>query len=328
MALRIGIVGAARIAPAACIRPAARTEGVEVVAIAARDPKRAAAFAAKHDIRIVHDSYEALLADEAIDAVYNPLPNGLHGTMTLAALAAGKHVLVEKPFTANGAEARVVATAAAQSGLVVFEAFHYRYHPLMLGTLDVLHSGEIGEVRQVETSMCIPLPLLGDIRYDLRLAGGALMDIGCYAVHLWRTLAGVEPTVTGATARLLRPGIDRAMAATLAGPDGIHGSIRCSLLSARLLSLRARVIGSAGDVALFNPLGPHVHHSLTVRGPRGMRVARFSKMTSYTFQMAAFRDAVVDGVPFPTTPTDAIATMDVLDAIYVAAGLEPRTPTT
>jgi predicted dehydrogenase len=327
MTLRIGILGAARIAPAACIKPARRTDGVEVVAIAARNPDKARAFAAKHAIPIVHSSYEALLADESIDAVYNPLPNGLHGRWTMAALHAGKHVLCEKPFTANTDEARTVAAAAEASGLVVFEAFHYRYHPLLAAALDTLASGEIGELRRVETSMCIPLPLLNDIRYDLGLAGGATMDIGCYAVHLWRTLSGIEPAVVTAKAKLLRAGIDRAMVAELEGPGDLAGTMRCALLSARLLSLRATVVGSDGELHLFNPLGPHVAHSLKVTTPRSTRKETFSKTTTYTFQMEAFRDAVVDGSPFPTTPEDAIRTMEVIDSIYLAAGLQPRQPT-
>ena len=327
MTLRLGILGAARIAPAACIKPARRTDGIEVVAVAARDQAKAQAFAAKHSIPTVHASYDDLLADDKVDAVYNPLPNGLHGRWTLAALEAGKHVLCEKPFTANAEEARVVAAAAAASDLVVFEAFHYRYHPLMGAALDTLASGEIGQLQRVETSMCVPLPMLNDIRYNLSLAGGATMDIGCYAVHLWRTLAGIEPTVVSASAKTLRPGIDRAMFAELTGPDGMTGTMRCALLSARLLSLRARVVGSDGELKLFNPLGPHVAHSLKVESPRGTRKETFSKTTTYTFQMEAFRDAVVEGAPFPTTPEDAIRTMEIIDAIYVAAGLGVREPT-
>lgn len=327
MTLRLGILGAARIAPAACLKPARRTDGVEVVAVAARDQDKARSFATKHAIPTVHASYDALLADDGIDAVYNPLPNGLHGKWTLAALAAGKHVLCEKPFTANAEEARSVATVAAASDLVVFEAFHYRYHPLMGAVIGVIASGEIGQPTRVETSMCIPLPMLNDIRYDLSLAGGATMDIGCYAVHLWRTLASSEPTVVSAKAKLLRKGIDRSMFAQLTGPDDLRGSMRCALLSARLLSLRARVIGSDGELQLFNPLGPHVAHSLKVSSPAGSRKETFSKTTTYNFQMEAFRDAVVDGAPFPTTPEDAIKTMEVIDSIYRAAGLEPRRPT-
>ena len=128
--LRIGTLGAARITPAALLKPASRLPEVTVSAVAARDPDRARRFADKHRIRRVHPSYQALLDDPAIDAIYNPLPNSLHAAWTLRAIEAGKHVLCEKPFTANAVEAAEVAAAAKASGLVVMEAFHYRYHPL------------------------------------------------------------------------------------------------------------------------------------------------------------------------------------------------------
>src|SRR5205823_14173805 len=128
--LRFGVLGAARIAPLAIVKPARQVDGVVVSAIAARDPERAKEFASKHGIPKVHTSYDALVDDPDIDAVYIPLPNGLHAQWTLRAIAAGKHVLCEKPFTANAAEAEQVADAAEASDVVVMEAFHYRYHPL------------------------------------------------------------------------------------------------------------------------------------------------------------------------------------------------------
>lgn len=131
-AVRIGILGAARIAPMALIDSAKENREVVVAAVAARDVRRAQAFAATHGIGCAYGDYEALIADPDVDAIYNPLPNGLHGRWTRAALAAGKHVLCEKPFTANAAEAREIAALADDSGRVVMEAFHYRYHPLTL----------------------------------------------------------------------------------------------------------------------------------------------------------------------------------------------------
>ena len=192
MTLRIGILGAARIAPAACVRPARAVDGVEVVAVAARDSSRARAFAAKHGIPGPTPGYRRLLEDPGVDAVYNPLPNGLHGVWTLRAIEAGKHVLCEKPFTANAAEARSVASRVAVGDRVVMEAFHYRYHPMFLRALEIVGSGELGTVERVDTALCVPLPLPRDIRYRPDLAGGATMDIGCYAVHLWRALAGAS----------------------------------------------------------------------------------------------------------------------------------------
>src|SRR5207248_9091972 len=180
MGLGIGVLGAARMASAALIKPASSHADVEVVAIAARSAERAQAFATRHGVPRVHSSYEALLADPEIDAVYNPLPNGLHGRWTRAALAAGKHVLCEKPFTANAAEAQEIALLAADSDRVVMEAFHYRYHPLALRVEEIVASGELGTLQRVETALCFPLPKFSDIRYDYNLAGGAKIVSGSF----------------------------------------------------------------------------------------------------------------------------------------------------
>src|SRR5205823_1392444 len=149
--VRIGTLGAARITPAALIKPAKETPEVDVVAAAARDEARAEKLAARHGIGRVHASYDALLADPEVDAVYNPLPNALHAEWTIKALEAGKHVLCEKPFTSNAAEAELVAKTAEATGLVVMEAFHWRYHPLAARVLDIVGSGELGELRRVES---------------------------------------------------------------------------------------------------------------------------------------------------------------------------------
>jgi predicted dehydrogenase len=136
-----------------------------VVAVAARDVARAEKFARKHKIPKVYATYDDVIADPDVDAIYNPLPNALHAKWTLKAIAAGKHVLCEKPFTSNATEAEEVAAAADGSGLVVMEAFHYRYHPLAQRMHDVVAGGELGKLERVETTMCIPLPMFKDIRY-------------------------------------------------------------------------------------------------------------------------------------------------------------------
>jgi len=329
--LRIGALGAARITPAALCKPASRFPGAEVVAVAARDHARAEKFAAKHGIGVVHDSYEALLADPQVEAVYNPLPNGLHGRWTLAALAAGKHVLCEKPFTANAEEAEQVAAAASASGLVVMEAFHYRYHPLVTRLLEIV-GDELGAVRRVETRMCIPLPMRNDIRYDLALAGGALMDVGCYAIHQLRTLAGAEPEVVSAEVKTIRPGVDRWAKAEMRFADGSTGAIECALLSGKVLTLGARVEGERGELKVTNLTGPQYYHRVVVktRDPRSGVTARRSEKvkgeSTYWYQLEAFTKAVREGGPVLTPPADSIANMEVIDAVYRAAGLEPRQP--
>jgi predicted dehydrogenase len=324
--LRIGILGAATIAPVALVRPARENARTEIVAIAARDPGKARRFATRHGIPRVHESYEALLADPQVDAVYNPLPNSHHGLWTLRALAAGKHVLCEKPFTANAGEARHVAEAAREAGLVVMEAFHWRYHPLAARMLEIVASGELGELRHIEAHFCAPLIKPGDIRYRAGLAGGATMDMGCYCVSMLRALAGAEPRVVSAHAKLSSPGIDRAMEAELALPDGATGRIVCSMFSWRLLDVSLRVVGARGELHVINPLAPQYYNRLTVKSERGRRSESIKDGTTYGHQLEAFVSAVREGRPFPTTPEDAVENMAVIDAIYRAAGLEPRSP--
>jgi predicted dehydrogenase len=324
--LRIGILGAARIAPSALIKPAKGSGEVVVAAVAARDGARAHAFAAQHGISRVHDSYEALLADPDLDAVYNPLPNSLHGRWTRAALAGGKHVLCEKPFTANATEAREVAELAAKSDGVVMEAFHYRYHPLTLRIEEIIASGELGRLERVEVVMCFPLPKFSDIRYNYSLAGGATMDAGCYAVHMARTFGGGTPEVVSAQAKLRDPQVDRAMTAELRFPGGHTGRVRCSMWSSHLLQVSARVVGDRGALRVLNPVAPQIFHRLSVRSADGKRVERLTRRASYAYQLDAFAAAVLRGDPVMTTPEDAVENMTVIDAIYRAAGLPLREP--
>jgi predicted dehydrogenase len=324
--LRIGVLGAARIAPLALINPAKQNSEVVVAAVAARDASRARAFAAKHDIPRVHESYEALIADPDLDAVYNPLPNGLHGRWTRAALAAGKHVLCEKPFTANAAEAREIADLAAQSDRVVMEAFHYRYHPLALRVEEIIASGELGKLERVEAALCFPLPKFSDIRYNYSLAGGATMDAGCYAVHMVRTFGGETPEVVSAQAKLRDPQVDRAMTAELQFAGGHTGRVRCSMWSSRLLEISAHVVGDRGELRVLNPVTPQFFHRLSVRSTDGKRVERFSRRASYAYQLDAFAAAVLRGEPVKTTPEGAVENMTVIDGIYRAAGLPLRAP--
>ena len=324
--VRIGILGAANIAPQALINPAKENAEVVVTAVAARDSSRAQAFATKHDIAKVHESYEALIADPDLDAVYNPLPNGLHGRWTRAALAAGKHVLCEKPFTANAAEAREIAELAAQSDRVVMEAFHYRYHPLALRVEEIIASGELGKLERVETAMCFPLHKFSDIRYNYSLAGGATMDAGCYAVHMARTFGGGTPEVVSAQAKLRDPQVDRAMTAELRFADGHTGRVRCSMWSSDLLRISAKVVGEHGELSVLNPVLPQMFHRLSVRSADGKRTERFSRRPTYAYQLDAFVAAVLRGEPVKTTPADAIENMTVIDAIYRAAGLPLRQP--
>jgi predicted dehydrogenase len=335
--LRVGTLGTARITPEALLKPARKVPEVVVAAVAARDPARARQFAARHGIGTVHDSYQALIADPGLDAVYNPLPNSLHAPWTLAAIAAGKHVLCEKPLASNEAEAAEVAAAARSAGVVVMEAFHYRYHPLARRMLEIVagpgtaaetngrgRAGELGEIRHVEAALCFPEPRFSDIRYQFSLAGGATMDAGCYAINCIRMLGGAEPTVVSAEAKLHGPVVDRAMTAVFRFPSGASGKISTSLWSSSLLRVGARAVGSRGEMRVLNYLAPQRFSLLTVKTGGNTRWERIRGETTYTYQLRAFAAAVLRGGPVITTAEDAVANMRQIDDVYRAAGLPIR----
>jgi predicted dehydrogenase len=322
--VRIGCLGAARIAPAALIKPARSGTGAVVAAVAARHRSRGEAFAARHSIPKVYGSYQELVEAPDLDAVYVPLPNGLHAEWTLAALAVGKHVLCEKPLAANTSEAQRVADAATRSGLVVMEAFHWRYHPLATRLLEIVASGDLGQIERIEAALIFPLFNPSDIRWQLDLAGGSLMDAGCYPVHIVRTLAGAEPAVTSAACKVRAPGVDRWIQADLSFGDGRSGRVTAALWSTSIVRAQARVTGRRATMSVLNPLAPHLFNLITIRGPGGTRIEKVRGKPTYEYQLEAFVAAIRDGRPVPTGPDDSVANMAVIDSIYRAAGLDPR----
>ncbi|MCC6628535.1 MAG: Gfo/Idh/MocA family oxidoreductase [Chloroflexi bacterium] len=322
--MRFGVLGAARVLERALLTPARLSSDVAVVAIAARDRRRAAAVAGHYAIERVHDTYAAVLADPGVDAVYVPLPNSLHGHWSLAALAAGKHVLVEKPLAANADEARALQAAAATSGRVLMEAFHYRYHPLIQRVREIVARGDLGPIRHVSADFCVPNWRRRDIRWRYDLAGGALMDLGCYTVDLLRYITSAEPEVTYANARLARPQVDRSLTSFLRFPGGVTGRLTVSMGGLVRPRVEARVRGERGDLVVVNPILPHLHHRLVMRTGDHIVVERLSRTPTYVYQLRAFVDAVRTGVPPQTDAANGVATMTVLDAIYARAGLRRR----
>jgi predicted dehydrogenase len=322
--LKIGVLGAARITKDALIKPARTVDGVEVVAIAARDPQRAREAAAKHGIPSVHDGYDAMLADPGVDAIYNPLPNGLHGQWTLKAIDADKHMLCEKPFTANADEARTVAKAAASSSVVVMEAHHTSHHPQTKRAAEIVRSGMLGELESAEAAFMVPMPPSSDIRWNVALAGGSLMDLGCYPIRWLRDVLGVVPTVTSAIAND-RDGIDASMDARL-DYAGVPGRVRAAMWGSPPLLIEAVVRGSAGVMKVRMPFQPHIKGKISVDGP-GLRLReKADPRASYAFQLEAFRDAVVAQGPNLTDSAAAVETMQTMDDIYLAARMDVRLP--
>jgi predicted dehydrogenase len=322
--IRIGVLGAAAIVPAALTNPAHSVPEGQVVAIAARDPKRAEIFARKHKIPRVHQTYNDLLDDPEIDAIYNPLPNSLHAEWTIQALKAGKHVLCEKPFASNAQEAEEMAGVARETGLVVSEAFAYRYHPLTARVKEIMASGELGTIKHIEAQFCFLLPSPNNIRFKYELAGGALMDCGCYPVSLIRHLAEAEPRVDRAEARLFAPQVDHRITANLSFPDGRTAHVVCDMLSPMLFRSFLKVEGDAGKLRVINPYHPHWFNWLTVIGRNGKHSEHVKSENVYALQLRAFIKAIRGAMKLNTDPEDAIGNMRVIDSIYEKAGLKQR----
>ncbi|WP_340646757.1 Gfo/Idh/MocA family oxidoreductase [Phenylobacterium sp.] len=318
--LRIGILGAAKIAPTALILPAKATGVVSVVAVAARDPARARAFADLHGIPEISETYEDLITRPDIDAVYNALTPSRHADLSIAALAAGKHVLCEKPFAMNADEARAMVAAAQASGKVLMEAFHYRYHPMFARVLEVIGSGELGKVRDLSAVFQTRLADDGaEIRYERDLGGGSLMDIGTYPLHWVRAAAGAEPTVVRASSVFGRGGVDHSTQAELLFPNGVTARISGSMVEETPMAL-LEVTGTRGSLKAINPLAPQMGHLLEVR-IEGLEPRRetFSRAPTYDFQLRAFVDAARGGPAPLTFGEDSVAQMVLLDAVSAAS---------
>lgn len=324
--VRIGILGASSFAPTTLINPAKGNHEVVVAAVGARDMPSAEAFAAKHGIAKAYGSYEALIDDPDLDAIYVLVPTSMHGKWTKIALAAGKHVLCEKPFTANAAEAREIADLAARSDRVVMEAIQFRHHPLTQRVEQVIASGELGTLQRVDVTLCVMLPTFSANCYNYALGGGAMMDAGSYVANMARTFGGSTPEVVSAQAKLQKPQVDRAMTAELRYAGGHTGRLRCALWSSTLFRATAKVIGEDGELRVISPAAPHLFPRLSVRSANGRRTERFSRRATYAYQLDAFAGAVLRGEPVRTSPQDAVENMSVIDSVYRAAGLPIREP--
>jgi predicted dehydrogenase len=325
--IRIGILGAARIAPRGIVTPANALLGAEVVAIAARNLERAQDFAAQHSIPMAFGSYAELIARDDIDLIYVALPPSAHLEWCSAALANGKHVLVEKPFASNSQDAALMVAAARAANRHLIEAFHYRFHPLFERTLAMLRNGDIGKIRHIEAVFNANLPdTPGELRYIEALGGGALMDLGCYCMHWIRTVAGDEPTVVKASARCAVPGVDLDIEADLAFTSGPTARLQCSMQPQDgALSRYLRVRGDKGVLELDNPVSPHSGSTLSIESENSpMPQLASGGDTTFHFQLRHVIE-VIEGRAEPLTGgDDAIGNLRAIDAIYRAAGLKPR----
>ena len=320
--IRIGILGAAKIAPKAVIVPASRRTDCEVVCVAARDGGKAKAYAGEHGIPEWEASYEALIARRDVDLIYNALPPHRHMDLTIAALEAGKAVLCEKPFAMNAREARAMTEAAARTGRPLVEAFHYRFHPMFDEILRQVREGAIGKLCAIRSEFSVAIKYRpGELRHDPALGGGALMDLGCYALHWARTVAGTEPEVKSASVRLSEQGVDLVTEASLEFPGGVPAKVRTSMMPGQRFKALLALQGSEGVLVARNPLHPSLGHSITVR--RGLSIKRYTVegQTTYDHQLAHMIDVMNTNAPPLTGGADAVANMALIDAVYAAAGV-------
>ena len=313
--MRLGLLSTANI-NRAILAGAAKTRQVDVVAVASRDAGRADAYAAEHGIATAHGSYEALLADPDVEAVYISLPNGMHHEWTMHALAAGKHVLCEKPYTRHPHEAEEAFDAADAAGLVLAEAFMYRHHPQTARVARLVADGAIGRLCAVKATFTFPLRDLSDVRALPELDGGALMDVGCYCVSGIRLLAG-EPEhvrgeqVTGTT------GIDMAFHGTLRCAGDVVGQFEATFRSPQRQSLEA--VGEDGVLVVEAPWRVDWGGSVTLRRDGATELVEVDEADAYTLELENLADAIDGRAPALLGRADAVGQARAIDALYRSA---------
>ncbi len=323
--IRFGVLGAADITPRALVYPCLDEPGAFIKVIGARSRERAHGFAKHHGISTVVDDYASVVADEAINSVYIPLPITSHHEWAIRALEAGKHVLCEKSFAANAREAREMATTAEKTGRVLMDAFHYRYHPIFIRAREIYISGILGAIREISAAFHIPIAQKpNDIRMNYETGGGVTMDIGCYPISWVRHITGLEPEEVKAVAEVGPPKVDLYMTTEMRFPDGIRVTTSGDMRSSARFVANMVVKGEKGEMTLNNPLVPQMGNSLELNIDGETSVEDFSRRPTYSYQLDAFIDAVENEKPLLTGPEDAVRQMEVIDRCYEAAGLPLR----
>jgi predicted dehydrogenase len=323
--LRWGILSTAQIARTKVIPGLRQAARCSVVAIASRDEGRAATVAADLGIPRAHGSYEALLADPEVDAVYIPLPNHLHAEWTIAAARAGKHVLCEKPLALTAADAGRMAAVCRTEGVYLMEAFMYRLHPSWVAVRELVAAGRIGRLVAIDSWFSFFNDDPSNIRNKREVGGGALFDIGCYCVNLSRMLFGTEPLEIDAWLdRDPATGVDVVTSAILGFESGV-ATFTCSTRAEP--DQRVHIYGTKGRISVgipFNiPPDRPTEVWLTAGGNPPVAPAtetlRFDAADPYAVEGERFAAAVLDGLPVPTPPEDAVANLRAIERIFKAA---------
>jgi predicted dehydrogenase len=318
---RIGILGAAGIAPQAIIEPARRRDDTEIYAVSSKRPGAAQAYAEKHLIPNAFDSYDSMLADPEIDIVYNALPPSDHAEWSIKALEAGKHVLCEKPFALNVTQAKAMVEASQRTGLRLVEAFHDRYHPVFIHLLERVLSGQLGTIKRITAEFSVEIPFGPDsLRHSPALGGGALMDLGCYPVHWVRSLTGEEFEVVAASGTSNPLGVDERITATLRFPSGIFVDFSTAMSKGLPFKALLAIDAQNGTIEVENPVLAHKGHSIRERINGGFDVFTLAGGSTYDYQLEAMIKAVETGQPALTEGHDPIGNMAAIGAIYEKAG--------
>ncbi len=292
--LRWGLIGTARI-NRAVIPPLRRSSRNELVAIASREPDRAAAYAAEWGIPRSFGSYAAMLADPGIDVVYNPLPNSLHAEWTIRALHAGKHVLCEKPLTLSVEEVDAVAAAASATGEVVTEAFMYRHHPQTVTIKELVDQGAIGRLSLVRGSFSFAVREDTNVRLDRALGGGSLWDVGCYPVSWARVMIGAEPIEVFGAAVVGPSGVDETFAGQLRFPGDILAQFDSGLRAP--FRTHIEMVGSEGTIVVARPFKPPPRGEIRLTRGEEVETIATPEEPLYLGEIEDIADAVLLGRP-------------------------------
>jgi D-xylose 1-dehydrogenase (NADP+, D-xylono-1,5-lactone-forming) len=294
---------------------ARQAAGVEVVAVASRDGKKAEGYAREHGIERAHGSYESLLADADVEVVYISLPNSLHLAWTVRALEAGKHVLCEKPLGRRAADVRAAFDVAEREGRLLMEAFMYRHNPQTLRLMELIAEGAIGRLRLVRSAFSFSSRDAADIRLSTELDGGALMDVGCYCVNATRLIAG-EPRRVQAEQVVGGDGVDVSFVATMRCQGDVVAHFDAGIAMAARDELE--VVGEEGSLFLDDPW--HCREPvIEVRRERGVERLALEAHDSYGLEAENMSAAVRGhGVPL-LGRTDAVAQATAIEALYEAA---------
>jgi D-xylose 1-dehydrogenase (NADP+, D-xylono-1,5-lactone-forming) len=315
--VRWGILGTARINRRLVPAFNASRRG-QLDAVASRELARATAHAREHGIpRPVH-GYETLIEDRSIDAIYIPLPNTYHVPWTLRAIAAGKHVLCEKPLALDPHDVDRIAAAAAAAGVVVEEGFMYRHEPLTAKVVQLIDDGAIGAVRAIVSGFTFALEGASNIRFDPALGGGALWDIGCYPVTYAQLIAGQEPTMAFGVAHWNARGVDDEFMGMLRFENGLTANVYASFRSEHRTWLE--VLGTSGALTVPNPFRPGPLETLELeRGGKVERIEVAGSPIVFVNEIEDFEARVLDGAPAVVTLTESRRTAATLSALYQSA---------